>query len=228
VVFSGASTHNLAVSSATIFNHLTLDAGALLVETVSDDNATVAGTLTNNGTIRKSQSVDATDAYTFGLTGVTITVTNRAGANPLTNLSVDRIDLNHPHGTGDAESGTNSGRYWTITPAGADYTVSLKLIHNVANDAAANVCRYEGEVSPGMHWNCVRSFSTADTVTRTGIIKLSDWAVGNNVGPTAVKLIDFTAVAAREKILPAVVTAGLAMLLVAALLLWRHKMRIQR
>ncbi len=54
------------------------------------------------------------------------------------------------------------------------------------------VCRYTGS---GQVWDCARSSATSDSITRAGVTGFSDWAVGNNVGPTAVQLVPFTATA---------------------------------
>ena len=40
----------------------------------------------------------------------------------------------------------------------------------------------------GSGWNCARDDFDGATVWRSGLTAFSDWAVGNNVGPTAVTL----------------------------------------
>jgi hypothetical protein len=228
IVFTGAGTHNLDLSSLTAFNNLTVDTGDTLVETVSADNAGVAGTLINNGTIRKPQSIITTGAQSFGLAGVTIDITSLAGADPLTDLVVDRIDQDHPNGTGNGDWGTNTGRYWTITPTGGDYIVTLTLPHNLDTQSQPSVCRYDGPEAPGLHWNCDRTGSDASTVTRAGIAELSDWAVGNDVGPTAVKIASLNATAANGKVLLVTIAAGLVALLGVVVLFWHRRVLIQR
>jgi len=193
VTFNGSTTQNLTLNTSTTFNNLTVGSDTTLVETVSTDNAAVSGTLTNGGTIRKSQS--GTGNKTFGLTGVAINVTTGPPS-----IQVDRIDRNHDNATGTpGGSGIKTGKYWTITPTGSGYTVDITLPHSVSPDTNAKVCRYTGS---GQVWDCDRTSSTANTVTRTGINTLSDWAVGNNVGPTAITLSSLTAASPLPAALP--------------------------
>lgn len=227
VIFTGAGTHNMALNVATTFNNLTVDTGVTLVETVSADNATVSGTLTNNGTIRKSQAVGGTGALTFGLAEVTINVTFLPAGDPLTSLMVDRIDQSHPDASGDPGAGTNTGRYWLITPTGSGYTVNLTLPHSLADQTKVSVCRYDGPTAPGYHWNCSRTSSTATTVTRNGITQLSPWAVGNDVGPTAVQIVDLAAKPAQGILLQTVFITGLLAVLVIGILILRRRVHTQ-
>jgi hypothetical protein len=69
VTFNGAGTQNLTANVATTFNHLTVNAGATLVETVAADNVAVAGTLTNNGTLQRTQDVNGSSNVSFFNTG---------------------------------------------------------------------------------------------------------------------------------------------------------------
>ena len=113
-------------------------------------------------------------------------------------LRVTRMDGDHPQATGASElNGVGWGRYWTITAtdslgaAAADFTLTLTLPHdNLSNPRA---CRYTGGAGHG--WDCDdggdTTFTTS-TVTRPGITELSDWAVGGEVGPTAVSLSSFS------------------------------------
>ncbi len=114
-------------------------------------------------------------------------------------LRVTRIDGAHPHATGESElNGVGWGRYWTITAtdslgaAAADFTLTLTLPHDDLSNP--RVCRYTGGAGHG--WDCDdggdTTFTTS-TVTRTGITELSDWAVGGEVGPTAVSLANLSA-----------------------------------
>jgi len=208
--FNGATAQNLSLDSNVAFYDLTVGNGVTLVETASSDNASVSNTLTNGGIIRKAQVISASGAKTFGLTGVAVNVTVRAG---LTDLSVDRIDSNSTHGTGSSASGTNTGRYWQITPTGAGFTLDLTLPHSYpADDSNTHVC--EWVAGPGSGWDCARSASNATTVTRNGITSLSEWAVGYLVGPTAITLRSFEAQPERGRM-----EAGLVALFVVLALL---------
>ncbi len=178
VTFNGGTTQNLTLNVSTTFNNLTVNSGVILVETVSADNATVSDTLTNSGTIRKSQSVSEAGSKTFGLTGVTLNVTTQGS---LSNLQVDRIDSNHANAT----SYQQTGKHWAITPTGNSFTVDITLPHNNLSDPSA--CRYTGT-----GWSCGRTSFTSSTVTRSSVTELSDWAVGDGV-PTSVTLSSLTA-----------------------------------
>ncbi len=166
------------LNTFTGFDFLTVYTGTTLVEAVTDDNAYIYDTLTNYGTIRKTQPVSTTtpESYYFGLagtypgsTGMEIEVTDRSGADPLTAIQVDRIDANHPNAPGSATTDI----YWTITPSGTNYVATVVLPQNGL--ASPGACRYSGGV-----WQCDRSsFDSASdlTVTRAGVTAFSDWAV---------------------------------------------------
>lgn len=186
VIFNGSGIQNLTANIPTTFNNLTVNSGVILVETVSADNATVSGTLTNNGTIRKEQAVGGPGVETFGLAGafnganLSINVT---ATGALSNLRVERIDSNHPN----AAPPQQTGRYWSITPTNGGYTANLTLPRN--NGGNPSVCKYSGT---GTVWACVTDSQTANTVTQNGITAFSDWAVGNN-SPTSAILTAFSA-----------------------------------
>ena len=110
----------------------------------------------------------------------------------LTALSVTEVSGNHPN----AGPALQTGRYWQITPTPAscasNYRGTLTLPY-APLDVNDKVCRYTGT---GQLWSCVRSSNTATTVTRSTITQFSDWAVGNNAGPTPVTLTSLEAVLA--------------------------------
>jgi len=187
VTFNGSSAQNLTANTSTIFNNLIVNSGVTLVETVSSDNVTVSGTLTNNGTIRKAQTVSGAGNKTFGLAGafnganLTIDVTT---PGTLSNLQVDRIDSNHPNSNGAYQQ---TGRYWSISATGGGFTADLTLPRN--NAGTSSVCKYLGS---GTSWSCAASGNTSNSVTRNSISSFSDWAVGNDA-PTSAVLISFKA-----------------------------------
>jgi len=114
-------------------------------------------------------------------------------------LRVTRKDADHPNATGDSNlSGVGWGRYWTIAATDSDgaaateFTLTLTLPYDGLTNPRA--CRYSDGASYG--WDCddgTYTTFTASTVTRTGITELSDWAVGGEVGPTAVSLSNLSA-----------------------------------
>jgi hypothetical protein len=112
-------------------------------------------------------------------------------------LRVRRYDQNHLNRTGDSiNKGVGWGRYWTITATdslsatASGFTLTLTLPHN--GFAAPKLCKHVSDLI----WDCddgSHTTFTASTVTRSGITSLSDWAVGNAVGPTAVEVRTFKA-----------------------------------
>ncbi len=135
----------------------------------------------------------AADQYTFGLDeAVQIEVVTPGTLNCLT---VQRFDVSHP----DAPIGLQTGRYWAITgmdsegnPA-AEFNLTLTLPH--ADLSNARACRFPGELG-GAGWDCddgAHTIASTTQVTRTQITALSDWTVGEDVGPTAVSLSSFSA-----------------------------------
>ncbi len=161
-----------------------------------------------SGTTQQLRSVSCTatnSCVAVGNTGtrlgaLPLTLTDTAAAfsldldqlGCLTALSVTEVSGNHPN----AGPALQTGSYWQITPTPAscasNYRGTLTLPYASA-DADDKVCRYTG---PGQLWNCVRTSNTTATGTRITITQLSDWAVGNNAGPTPVTLTSLEAVLA--------------------------------
>jgi hypothetical protein len=132
--------------------------------------------------------------YTFAdQSGVAVEVVT---AGDLACLYVDEIETNHPNAT----SGIQTGRYWLMRGLQNDrktdatgFTVNLTLPTTFTPDDKDKVCRYTAS-----GWDCAASGFGANSVTRSGITAFSDWAVGNNVGPTAVKLLHTRATPLRK------------------------------
>ena len=178
ITFDGGKTQNLALYNYTNFDDLTVYTDTLLIETASDDNLGLGGTLTNYGTIRKSQPVSGADFYYFGLAGnypdpsaygMEIEVTDLLDSDPLTAIQVDRIDKLHPN----APVGTGEAIYWSITPTGGGFTATVTLPYTNTNTPLA--CRYTGST-----WDCGNDDSVGDPdwiVSRHDVTAFSDWAV---------------------------------------------------
>ncbi len=84
----------------------------------------------------------------------------------------------------------------------------MTLPHSTVLTATDKVCRYTGVDDD---WECAAdSFNVGNsTITRNNITQLSDWATGNNVGPTAI-----TRQSMRQAIRqPVALFAGVALLL---------------
>jgi hypothetical protein len=174
LTFDGGVAQNLTLAELVQFDDLTVSAGTTLVETDPANNVLVNGTLLNEGTIRKTQVLDAGEYYYFGLAGnyasadLEIRVTDRSGGDPLTAIQVDRMDANHPQAPGT----NTTSIYWTITPTGADFVVNLVLPQDDLPDP--QVSRYRSSA-----WDWGRSAFDPNTVTRTGLTAFGDFAVFN-------------------------------------------------
>jgi uncharacterized repeat protein (TIGR01451 family) len=178
VRFAGGKEQNLVLEVMTWFDDLEVYTGTTLIETVTDDNALVQGTLTNNGVIRKMQPVaspldpdPANNVYYFGLAGaysygLEIAITDLTGGDPLTAIQVDRIDQPHPNGPASG----GEPIYWTITGAGSDFVADVTLPH--AGITTPLACRYSASV-----WTCASDEYDTDYVTFGGAMVFSDWAV---------------------------------------------------
>lgn len=173
-------------SSSIAFADLVITTGTT-VDDLSDLGASATSTFTNNGVYRRLQSVLGTGSFTFGLTGVTIYV---SAQGDLTNITVERIDEDHPNGTGvSGGDGTKTGKYWTITPAPVSptgFSANITLPHNGLSDPS--VCRYSG-----VAWDCAQTSFNSPEVQRDSVTAFSDWTVGQHVGPTVVQLQSLSA-----------------------------------
>ncbi len=109
----------------------------------------------------------------------------------LDSLSAVRLSADHPGRTGSpGGDGVGWGEYFVLNPnneANGTFIASLTLPTLYSPDANDKVCRYISEHA----WDCAaNSFATTpfNTITRSDVIEFSDWAVGNNVSPTAIRL----------------------------------------
>lgn len=144
-------------------------------------------------------SVSSGNDYAFSdQSSVALHVTT---ATDLACLYVDEVLVNHPNATGST-NGQNllTGKYWMIEGFQGDksttatgFDVNLTLPYSSA-DTSTRVCKWLEGAGGGYGWDCaVDSFTANTSVTRNGLTSLSQWAVGNTVGPTAVTLTDLAA-----------------------------------
>ncbi|PWH13133.1 MAG: hypothetical protein DDG59_14690 [Anaerolineae bacterium] len=158
--------------------------------------------------------------------GVSIQITTLG--SELVCLYVDEMEINHPNAT----PGIQTGRYWLMRGLQSDrktdatgFSVNLTLPHNNLSNPKA--CKYPGSLG-GAGWDCAVNSSNASSVTRSGVTAFSDWAVGNNVGPTVVRLLNMRATPLRKSD-HRLLFAGFAFsLLVLAHRLWQLKTRSLR
>lgn len=147
--------------------------------------------------------VSSGSTYTFSAqSGVAVAVNSDTD---LDCLYVDEVPANHPHATGSTDGQhLLTGKYWFVeafqaggvTPA-TSFNVDLTLPYASASNTTW-VCKWLDGAGSGSGWNCADSVMpttyTANTsVTRQNVTDLSQWAVGDDVGPTAVSLQQFSA-----------------------------------
>ena len=132
-----------------------------------------------------SKTVSQGNTYTFGPTLAKVQVVDD-GDGCLTGISIQRVNSNHPQAL---NPNLQTGVYWDITGVGCDdgFTVTLTLPHSITPDSNAKVCKFPG-TQGGYGWDCFRTGSDETTVWLHDVGSFSDWAVGAEVGPTAVSL----------------------------------------
>jgi hypothetical protein len=143
-------------------------------------------------------SIEPGSRYEFGgQAGVVITTTTELG--DLAFLYVDGMGISHPNATNEMMT----GQYWLIlglqedgTSDASGYEAVLTLPHNLPDHTMAQACRFDGDST----WDCGRSSSTTNSVTRDGVTQFSDWTVGDGT-PLAVTLISFAAQVQGDNIL---------------------------
>ncbi|MBK6712745.1 MAG: hypothetical protein IPG51_20800 [Chloroflexi bacterium] len=164
-------------------------------------------------------SVTLGGSYTFAVqSGVEINIDSLGSFPNLACLYVDEMGISHPNATGTpGSSGIATGRYWLIRGLqsdkltdGSGFVVTLTLPHDSL--PTPKVCKYPGGLG-GAGWDCDAAGFDPSSVTRLGITAFSDWAVGSEVGPTAVTLLH-TAVKADN---PAALPLGMLALLLAGI-----------
>ncbi len=148
-------------------------------------------------------------------------------------LRVLRYDQTHPQRTGTSlTSGVGWGRYWNISATDSlshpatGFTLTLSLPLN--GETTPTACRNPGGLG-GANWDCddsTHTTVTVNTVMRRGITALSDWAVGNAVGPTAVTTSDLSATATPLRNEGPIGLALAAAVLIASVLaiVWRRQL----
>jgi hypothetical protein len=121
---------------------------------------------------------------------ITLTFDTAADLGTLSCITVTYVPTSHPNATVPLQTGA----FWTLgaAPATATFTAALTFPYAQA-DATSRACRYPGGMG-GAGWDCDHTTYTANRwVMRSHVTGFSDWAVGNDVGPTLVMLTDFTA-----------------------------------
>jgi hypothetical protein len=183
------------------------------------DSGTVEMQFTDIDTVGKT--INEPGTYTFGPTLAKVQVIATAGC--LTDLNIQRLEINHPQAT---IPNLQTGRYWAITPSGCNtgFDVTLTLPATFTLDAADKLCRWD---SSTMQWDCglgadhtivIGPTAMPDAVSRQNIHSLSNWTVGDHVNPTNVQMQSWSV---QAVVLPVgfAVSGGL-MILALTVLLW--------
>jgi hypothetical protein len=162
-----------------------------------------------------------TGVQTFNVEGETLQV-NISTLGTINCLTATQVRTTHPNAT----SNMQTGKYWQInaTNSGGSpatgYTLSLVLPNPFGTATGVKACRYPGGLG-GSGWDCTAAQSASSSqVTVTGVTQLSDWAVGQDVGPTAVQL------AAQETAVSnfaGVAIAAMALLIAGSAWVWRGR-----
>ena len=147
------------------------------------------------------------DTLIFASTGITTTVDT---VGSLSQLCVTITETNHPSATPGIQTGL---LYWSVneTAASNDWSLTMSAPVTFTLDVNDKLCRYTGT---GTVWDCAMTSidNTNNRITRSGITQLSDWAVGNDVGPSAVTMQSVTTDSASTLWLPVAVATLLLLL----------------
>jgi hypothetical protein len=180
----------------------------------SDPTVTIRG----YSDIQETQDIGGTGTFDFTWVGITLDVGTQGS---LSSLQAVLYQHNHP----DATTPIQTGRYWELNPTGTGYNVDLTLPHNSVPDNLDKNCRHLGA---GQNWDCVMSSfdPLGGTITRGNITQLSDWATGNNVGPTVLTLTGITVSSRSGWILPVLITLIILILVGVLFKMLHHRMRM--
>jgi YVTN family beta-propeller protein len=199
VHFDGGKLQTLTGTGMNDFATLTLSGAATIVDDQSTPAATAAtfSASPNGARLRRTETIRGLGGQTFGLTGVTLNVTD----NSFSTIRIDRVQGSHPDAAGTIVSGRlglRTGQYWTIAPTG---TGTVDIILPQANlPGTLMVCRYLGPTAPDNRWDCaVADATTLSTATRNEVSSFSDWAAGNDINPTTIRLSQFEAHSAATR-----------------------------
>ena len=205
VAFNGSSAQTIGGSSATGFNNLTVNSGAIVdIETTP----TVAGTLTNNGTLQQTQDVNGSSDVSFFNTGGYGGVTLNANG---TNLGSTIVNIEGNQDCTDGASGSSIKRCFNIAPentSGLNATMRLYFsdseLGTIIPCDQVQLWHWDGDdwvsvgtIDPGSGRQCG---TEPYYVEATGVSSFSPFVGDNNKpggGPTIVTLASFVATLPR-------------------------------
>jgi hypothetical protein len=132
----------------------------------------------------------------------------------------------HLEATGTDGTNLRTDNWWHISGDGSlaftDVTITLPYVNA---DEGTTVCQWPGGFR-GEGWFCLSTdFVEGVSVTRSGITTFSDWAVGQDVGPTAVGLTTLNT--QSSAMLPVIFSVLAAIALLGLLLVVRKGFRVR-
>ena len=149
------------------------------------------------GTCNTGPLLGGAQNFSFTTSGNLLTV-NVTSNTDLRCITIEEMGpgVDHLLATGPGTGGSVAlltNNWWHISGDGNSFSVNITLPY-VSADSNSRVCKYPGGLG-GYGWDCDDGTNTTyvanTSVTRNGITSFSDWAVGDNVGPTVVTLADF-------------------------------------
>ena len=147
---------------------------------------TAAGGKTSPFTARwtaaDGRAISGPATYTFYAGNLPVTVlVPPDGQGDLARINIQRFNTSYP----GALSPLLTGYYWQLEGLNGSggiasgYMTSLTLpVPGFTPDENARVCR---RTRPALIWDCAATSYTANTITRDGVTRLSDWAVSKSV-----------------------------------------------
>ncbi|MGB9591142.1 MAG: hypothetical protein ACPL1K_01340 [Candidatus Kryptoniota bacterium] len=138
--------------------------------------------------------VNDSDVYTLYAYSLPITITLTSGNGNLSKIKIQRYNTDHPNATDLLKT----GYHWKIEAINSlgqpadGYSLNLTMTAPFEPDQNDKLCHFD-EVNSS--WNCaVSSFDAQNhTLTLNGVSSLSDWAIGDDAGPTSIQLVNFHA-----------------------------------
>ncbi|MDJ0755358.1 MAG: ExeM/NucH family extracellular endonuclease [Ardenticatenaceae bacterium] len=152
-----------------------------------------------------------TTSYSLGTTSPAIIEPTALGTPPISCLRVLYFDYGHPNATANFLTS-----FWHIEPSPANagsttpFAVNLTLPLTTPTPGEDKLCRWLDGAGPGAGWDCAADAYGPNSITRIGLNGFSDWAVGDNVGPTSV-------VMSEQRATGATAGTGIWLLLLAGL-----------
>jgi CSLREA domain-containing protein len=169
--------------------------------------------------------------FNFTASANTVTVDVDTG-DGISCITIEEMGPGESHtmaaGPGANGVALQTNNWWHITgDVTSGFSVDVTLPYS-SPDTYSRVCRWPGSMG-GHGWDCDDGTNTSfgtGTVTRTGVDRFSDWAVGDNVGPTAVSLFTFTGRSSGYSLTALASMTGLFFILIVGFVLVLKKRRM--